>query len=304
MGWIGHLDLHYRRAAASREGGTPRTIAHDRHEGPLRVLQSLYPEGDAICHQVLVHPPGGIVGGDRLFIDARLDAGTHALITTPGATRYYKSGGAWAEQTARLQVGEGARLEWLPLETIAYDGCRAHNRVQVDLAPGAQMLGWDLLVLGLPASGQTWSDGHYRQHLEVGDLWIDRAAISAADPTLLRHALAWGGYAVSASCWFATAEALPAGLGERLVEAARSCLAGRQSHRQPHPEPNPQPNRQPNVQPEGIEAGVSQLGHRLVLVRALAAQAEPVHLAFRAIRQAWRQLAWDLQGEPPRIWAT
>ena len=97
MSWHGHLRLHYTR---ERE----RTIAHDRHEGPLRVLQRLYPEGPAICHHVLVHPPGGIVGGDVLDIDATLDAGCHALITTPGATRFYRSAGAAASQHATLRV--------------------------------------------------------------------------------------------------------------------------------------------------------------------------------------------------------
>ena len=84
MGWHGHLQLSYRRA-------DPSTVLLDRHDGPLRVLQSLYPEGPGICHNVLVHPPGGLVGGDTLELDATLAAETHALITTAGATRFYRS---------------------------------------------------------------------------------------------------------------------------------------------------------------------------------------------------------------------
>ena len=93
MSWHGRLALHYRR-----EGG--RTTALDRHHGPLRVLQRLYPEGPGICHHVLVHPPGGMVGGDRLEIEATLEAGAHALVTTPSATRYYRSTGAPADRVS------------------------------------------------------------------------------------------------------------------------------------------------------------------------------------------------------------
>ena len=121
-GWRGHLSLHYWRDGL-------RTLALDRHEGPLRVLQRLYPEGDAVCHHVLVHPPGGIVGGDELLLDARLDAGTHAVLTTPGATRFYRSAGPLARQQVRMRLAEGARLEWLTLETIAYRGCDAENQL-------------------------------------------------------------------------------------------------------------------------------------------------------------------------------
>ena len=96
MAWHGSLTLAYRRDELR---GAPRTVLHARHDGPLRVLASLYPEGDSICHNVLVHPPGGLVGGDALAIDVTLGDGAHALITTPGATRYYRSTGAAAPNT-------------------------------------------------------------------------------------------------------------------------------------------------------------------------------------------------------------
>ncbi|MEO7850759.1 MAG: urease accessory protein UreD, partial [Rubrivivax sp.] len=147
MGWHARLQLHYRRDGE-------RCVARARHEGPLRILRSLYPEGPCICHHVLVHPPGGIVGGDVLTLQATLEADTHALITTPGATRFYRSDGETAEQHVQAHVEAGARLEWLPLETIAYSGCQAANRMRFELAPGAEMIGWDVLALGLPASGQ------------------------------------------------------------------------------------------------------------------------------------------------------
>ena len=101
MGWHGRLDLRYRRDGE-------RTLVHDRHSGPLRVLASLYPEAPGICHNVLVHPPGGIVGGDALEIDAELGEGAHALITTPGATRFYRSAGEPAVQSTHARVAAGA----------------------------------------------------------------------------------------------------------------------------------------------------------------------------------------------------
>src|SRR5512139_2436306 len=147
MGWHGNLKLDYRRSAA-------RTVVHDTHNGPLRVLQSLYPEGDAICHNVLVHPPGGVVGGDVLQISAHVAEDCHALVPTPGATRFYRSAGDAALQTLTAHAADGARLEWLPLETILYRNTLAENRMRFELAPGAEMMGWDVLALGLPASDE------------------------------------------------------------------------------------------------------------------------------------------------------
>ena len=137
MGWHGHLKLTYRHAA-------PRTVVHDEHNGPLRILQSLYPEGDAICHNVLVHPPGGVVGGDVLQITAQLGSGSHALITTPGATRFYRSTGALAQQALTAQVSEGARLEWLPLETILYRN-RWPRTACASTGAGCRDNRWDVL---------------------------------------------------------------------------------------------------------------------------------------------------------------
>ncbi len=160
----GSLALAYRRDELR---GTPRTVQHSLHDGPLRVLASLCPEGNAICHNVLVHPPGGLVGGDVLAIDLTLDPGAHALVTTPGAARFYRSTGATATQRLRASLAEGARLEWLPLETIAYSGCLGENLMRFELAPGAEVIGWDLLALGLPASEQAFARGRFTQCIEL-----------------------------------------------------------------------------------------------------------------------------------------
>ena len=186
VGWHGHLALRFRRDAA-------RTLAHDVHDGPLRVLKALYPEGDAVCHHVLVHPPGGIAGGDRLDVEITLEPGAHALITTPGATRYYRSSGQAALQAVQAHVQAGARLAWLPMTAIAYDGCTAENRVRFVPDAGAQMIGIDLLALGLPASHAPFARGRFTQHLEWPGQWLERGVIDAGDARLLQSALGLGG---------------------------------------------------------------------------------------------------------------
>ena len=258
-------------------------MAHDRHEGPLRVLQPLYPEGPGICHHVLVHPPGGVVAGDELHISATLQPGAHALLTTPGATRFYRSEGPQALQQTRLQLAEGARLEWLPMETIVYSGCRTDNILRAELAPGAEMMGWDVLVLGLPAADQPFAAGWYRQHLEVPGVWLERARIAAADTQLLHGPLGWAGHSVLATLWFAAGAPLLPARRETLLEAARAAAAS---------------------SPLAATAGATSPQSSVVVVRVLAGQVEPVMHLLAAVRAAWRQAAWALEAEPPRIWRT
>jgi urease accessory protein len=274
--WHGHLQLHYRRAG-------DRTIAHDRHQGPLRVLQRLYPEGPAICHHVLVHPPGGIVGGDRLAIDAELDPGTHALITTPGATRFYRSSGAAAAQHAVLRLAAGSRLEWLPLETIAYRGCIAENRVRFELAGGAEMIGWDLLALGLPAAGEAFDSGSFTQQLELPGHWLERGRIDAADKRLLDSPVGLAGQRVIATAWFAAGTPLSAVRREALLEAAREASA---------------------AMPSDLRCGATSPHASVVVLRVLAARVEPAMALLAQVRAAWRLAAWALPSRPPRIWKT
>ena len=201
MGWHGHLELDYRR-----DGDT--TQAHDRHDGPLRVLQRLYPEGPGICHHVLVHPPGGMVGGDTLDIDVALAEGSHAVITTPGAARFYRSSGAAAVQRLRARAAAGTRLEWLPLETLAYSGCEGENLLRFELEPGAETIGWDVLALGLPAAGQPFERGRYRQSIELPGRWLERGTIAADDRTLLDSPLGLAGHRVMGTLWLACGHAM------------------------------------------------------------------------------------------------
>ncbi len=273
MAWQGHLSLDYRLTA---QGGT---TALDRHEGPLRVLQRLYPEGPAICHHVLVHPPGGIVGGDQLEIEANLAESTHALITTPGATRFYRSAGQPATQSLRARLAPGARLEWLPLETLVYDGALAENRLSFDLAAGAEMMGWDLLALGLPAADQAFQRGHYQQHLEIPGRWLERGRIAADDALLLNSKLGLDGHKAMGTLWFAAGSALPRERREALIDAARAITSA-------HP------------------VGVTAPEDGLIVLRMLGPRIEPVFQQVSEVWAQWRALAWGLADSRPRVWRT
>ena len=136
-----------------------KTVARFAHTGPLRILQSLYPEGEAICHNVIVPPPGGLVGGDTLDLKFSARPGAHALVTTRGATRFYRSEHELALQRVHLPLQGAARMEWLPLEAICYSGCLAENRLNLSLAPEAELMGWDVSGLGLPAASQSFDRG-------------------------------------------------------------------------------------------------------------------------------------------------
>jgi len=276
MSWHGHLSLRYRR-------DQDRTTALDRHEGPLRVLQRLYPEGPGICHHVLVHPPGGIVGGDVLEVDAHLAEGTHALVTTAGATRFYRSAGPLARQAVTARLDAGARLEWLPLETIAYGGCIGEGRQQFDLAPGAETIGWDLLALGLPATGDTFERGSYRQHLEVAGAWLERGLVDAQDTRLLASPLGLDGQRLVATLWFAAGAPIAPARRDALLDAARDLAAAQGLDRR---------------------AGATAPHPRVVVLRVLAPRVEPALQLLQAVRALWRRLAWDLAPHAPRVWGT
>jgi urease accessory protein len=274
VSWHAKLALHYRRDGS-------RTTAHDRHEGPLRVLQRLYPEGEGICHHVIVHPPGGIVGGDVLAVEATLEAGCHAVVTTPGATRFYRSEGAWAQQHTALKLAGDARFEWLPLETIVHRGARADNRVTVELAPQAEAMGWDVLALGLPAAGEAFDAGTFRQHVELLPLrWLERGVVDGGDTLLLDGALGFAGRRVLATAWFASGQPLAGARRDALLEAAREALGD---------EP---------------DAGATSPAPPVVVVRMLARRVEPAMHALQRVRAAWRRAAWNLAPNPPRVWRT
>ena len=274
MGWHASLALDY-----TREGG--RSVARFAHEGPLRILQSLWPEGGEVCHNVLVHPPGGLVAGDTLQVAVRAGEGSHGLVTSPGAARFYRSEGAPAVQDVHLRVEGGARLEWLPLEALYYSGCRAENRLRMDLAPGAEVLGWDIAALGLPQAGQPFVRGSVLQHLELAGAWLERGRIAADDARLMDGPLGLAGHRCLASLFFAAGSELPRARREALLDAAREVI-------EPHA--------------LASTAGATAPGPQVVVVRVLAPLVEPAFQLLKSVRRAWRPLLWNRAPEEPRGW--
>lgn len=276
MPWHAKLDIEY-----SMEAG--RCVARHVHTGPLRILQSLYPEGDALCHNVLVHPPGGLVGGDTLDIGIRVAAEAHGLVTTPGATRFYRSDGEPALQRTAITLDAGARLEWLPLESIGYNGCIAENRLSMTLAPGAELLGWDITALGLPAAGKPFESGSFCQHMEVPGVWLERARIRAGDTLLMNSPLGMAGHRCIATLFFVAGSKLERQRRQEALDEARQVI---------------------EAHPLCATTGATSPDGQVVLVRVLAPVVEPAMALLRQIWLAWRSHFWQLAPSSPRIWST
>ena len=204
-GWQGSLQLKF----SHRHGKTQ--LIHERVQAPLKVQRPFYPEGEAVCHSVVLHTAGGIVGGDRLSQSIHLEPNTHALLTTAAASKIYRSNGQQARQTIEIQVDAGACLEWLPQETIVFNGAIYRQDLRVELAPGANWLGWEVTRFGRSARGEKFLQGEWRSHTEVWQqgqpLWIDRQWLPGGEETFnslhglaglpVVASLAWVGQAVS-----------------------------------------------------------------------------------------------------------
>jgi urease accessory protein len=264
-GWHAELTLRF----APRRG---RTILVDRHQrGPLLVLRPFYPEADGVCHTYVLHPPAGIVGGDQLMLTCDLDEGAHALITTPAATRWYFSRGAQAQVDQRARVGAGASLEWLPQETLLFDGAHARLTTRIELDAAARFCGWEILGLGRPASHQPFRSGRIDFRFEIvrdrQPLLLERLRGDGGLPGLRGHA----------AC--ATFIATPA--SSQLIDAVRDVLSGASA---------------------ALCAG-TLIGDVLV-ARGVAARCEPLITTFTALWSRVRPLLLGRPAVPPRIWRT
>jgi urease accessory protein len=197
--WHGKLQLEF----GFQDGSTHLT--HSQGTAPLKIQRPFYPEGAEVCHGVILHTAGGIVGGDRLSIDIQIAPSAHVLLTTAAASKIYRSNGQEAEQTIQIKVGEGACLEWLPQEAIAFAAAEYRQKLRIDLAPNSTWLGWEITRLGRSAMGEKFTEGTWRSHTEVWQngqpLWIDRQWLEGnqtaiASPHALNNCAIVGSFAL------------------------------------------------------------------------------------------------------------
>lgn len=267
-GWQAKLKLQFAKPL-------DKTVLASRHQrGPLAVQRPFYPEGD-VCHAYVLHPPGGVVGGDALHLHFRVEPHAHALLTTPGATKFYRSAGLAAAQHQHFHVSDGC-LEWLPQENIFFPSANALLSSEIRLYGQAQYLGWEIQCLGRPVIAEAFDTGQatFKTALYRDDkpLVLERFRING-EPDL-RHAAGLRSQPVMATLFAtpATVEMLDSvrPLCENLVTGT---------------------------------AGVTLLNGVLVL-RYLGNSTEQAHRLLRTIWQTLRPQVTGKAATPPRIWNT
>ena len=265
--WLAKIDLAFQH----RDNNT--VLSHRLHQGPLAVQKPFYPEGNT-CHIYLLHPPGGVVGGDQLKINIDVANKAHSLVTTPGSGKLYRSAGPEAQIEQHFRVASGGVLEWLPQDTILFNGCKVNMLTRVDLEQQASFIGWEILCLGRPTSGELFTSGYSRQRFE---LWRE------GQPLVLERNRFTGGESLLKTSWglqnfpvAATMLATPA--TKEMLEAVRE---------------------------EVKDTGLSiTLLDDVLVCRYLGLQGEYARNVFK---QAWtiiRPLLLNKPACPPRIWAT
>lgn len=270
--WDARLSLEYLRRAE-------RTVLARRdHSGPLRVQRDLYPEGEGTCHTIIVHPPGGVAGGDSLAVKASLGPQTAVLLTTPGAGKWYRAHSAAARQTLDFRVSPGACLEWLPQETILFDGAVAQMEATVNLHGDAIYTGWEILCFGRAASGQKFVSGLLTQHTQViadgKHLWAERARVEGDDP-LFESPVGMAGHGVCATLLAAGRE-----ISNEVLGACRGIAPG-----------------------DGAVCGITRLPG-ILIARWLGGSGEDARRYFSALWGKLRPVMKSSAAVEPRIWST
>lgn len=260
--------------------GVTRLVERD-HYGPLLIQKPLYPEGRNICHAVIIHPPGGVVGGDDLEISAQVDALAKVQITTPGAAKWYKANGHISHQRIRISVAEGAALEWVPQETIFYNHTNVNIDHQVTLKEDAIYVGCEILCFGRTAYGETFDEGQIKQRTSISrngkKIWLEQICLQG-EHAAMKGSLALSGYTVCATL-LVTGKIIT----QPLIDLARleaESLTGKVG-----------------------QVGISQL-KSVVVVRYLGHSSE---MARQVMLKVWGLFRPEILGCPaivPRMWAT
>ncbi|ATO20446.1 Urease accessory protein UreD [Acinetobacter sp. LoGeW2-3] len=278
--WFARLQLGFEADAS-----TGRTILqHRRHEGPVRVQKMLWPEKTGVCHAIIVHPPAGIAGGDHLSFDMKVGPHAHGLVTTPGAGKWYKTNLKQAYQHIDIRVEEQGIFEWLPQETMLFDGANAHASTTIQLDQTASFIGWDMLVIGRQARSEQFEQGGYRSRflLYRGSklLVADQLKFFGQD-RWLKSCLGMNGHAVMGSFWAVPPEKYRASfyLDEHL-DLIRELIMR-------------------------MDVPVTlTLLDDVITARYLGDDVRQCHDAFAAIRARLRRYWFGLDEEFPRIWRT
>jgi urease accessory protein len=261
---------------ADRAGTTALTELYQR--APLRVL--LPTEGGlGVALGVVVVTSGGLVGGDRLAIEVRCGERARAMVTAQAAEKVYRSPGADCAVTVALAAEAGGWLEWLPQETILFEGARLRRRTIVDVAPSARVLAGEILVFGRRARGERFTRGL------VFDRWEVRRAGRPVWAEALRLDEDVGQAFAAPACLAGTAAIATlvyAGDEAALLDAAREIGA-------------------PSAG-DGVAFAATRVGG-VVIVRWLAADAMALRLAFGRFWAMFRGRAGGLPPVLPRLWS-
>lgn len=273
--WIARLKLGF-----ERDGDTTRLMQRE-HIGPLRVQKPLYPEDPAICHAIIVHPPGGVVGGDELHIEVDAATQARALLSTPGAAKWYRANGHRSRQQLRIRVAEGAVLEWLPQETILFNAADIALDTVIDLSGDAIYLGCEILCFGRTASGETFDRGRVHQSITVRrdgkPLWLEQGTVHGGSRYMLSP-LGLGGHSVCASL-IAVSHAASATLLNSLREQCAASSEGRG------------------------QLGVTQM-KSVIIVRYLGDTSEGAREVMLTAWKVLRPALLECAAVVPRIWNT
>jgi urease accessory protein len=273
-GWLGRLELGFEEV-----GGETR-LSRRKHEGPLRVQRALFPEGPSVPHVLVLHPPGGVVGGDRLEISVDMGFRARALITTPAAQKLYRSAGPEAQQLNSLKLRRDAELEWLPGENIAFDGAVVRSATRVALEQGSAFIGWEISCYGCPSSGVSFERGRLEQRFQIfrGD-----------EPLLIERTLVSGDASVRSGPWALRGNPVLAALYAVPREPSEMDALVRLLREHTHS--------------TNVTNAVTSLGE-LIVVRASGSHVEPVRELLVASWRALRPRLFGRDAVIPRIWAT